>query len=521
MIDQWVKKAQAGEPVWIGAVREACKKSPDSMQLTLRLTTLSGEQRDFPCPLPRWKTPEERKFALDCLSAGVYNLLSALGGKQLEYCYDPEQTELTELICEAKQRLLPDSPGYGRITREVERIDRMAGRDDPDTGKQPDETLPEFLRGVTERSLAGVRAGIDVGGTDIKCAVSVDGELKATLEYDWNPAQFRFASQLNGPILELAKELLDKAGADRFDGIGLSFPDVVIGNRICGGETPKTGGMRAEKSPDYEQQCAEIRGLNEQLETLCRPGVRVRCANDGFVAAFSSGVELAYSEHPEQIEQGVFSHALGTSMGSGALNSDGTFPPIPLEFYDSVIDVGSWTSRTLDPGDLRSTCSGSGLQSVDRYVGQASAFRYAYEIDPALLDGFLEERDGLLRIKSEPKDLRKPCLEHLMKEAENGNRNAEAVFVRIGEAFGIISREVLFYMHPETALRHIFGRFVKYPHVFEQLNAGFRKILPELQLIPADDGLAFSPLMVQLARRKDITVAQFGQAIGAVYLSAK
>lgn len=507
--------------MWIGDVRDAIENQAEAMPLTLRLTTLEGNRRDFPCPLPKWKTPEERQFVLDYLCAGVYNLLSALGGEQLEYCYAPEQTELAELISEARENLRPDSSGYGRITREVERIGRLAGREDPDTKKQPGETLPAYLWRVAERSLAGVRAGIDVGGTDIKCAVSVDGELKATLEYDWNPARFRFASQMTEPVLALAKELLKSVGAERFDGIGLSFPDVVIGNRICGGETPKTGGMRAEKTIAYEKQFAEIRGLNEQLEALCKSGVRVRCANDGFVAAFSSGVELAYSEHPEQIERGLFSHALGTSIGSGALNSDGTFPPIPLEFYDSVIDVGSRTFRALDPDDLRSTRSGSGLQSSDRYVGQASAFRYAYQIDPALLEGFLEERDGLLRIKSEPKDLRKPCLEHLMKEAENGNPNAEAVFVRIGEAFGIISKEILYYLEPETDLRHIFGRFVKYPHVFERLYAGFRKILPEVRLVPADDALAFSPLMVQLARRKDITVAQFGQAIGAIYLSAK
>ena len=41
--------------------------------------------------------------------------------------------------------------------------------------------------------------------------------------------------------------------------------------------------------------------------------------------------------------------------------------------------------------------------------------------------------------------------------------------------------------------------------------------MPELELIPADDTLACSPLMLQLAAREDATVAQFGQAVGAVY----
>jgi hypothetical protein len=44
--------------------------------------------------------------------------------------------------------------------------------------------------------------------------------------------------------------------------------------------------------------------------------------------------------------------------------------------------------------------------------------------------------------------------------------------------------------------------------------------MPELELLPADDTLACSPLMLQLAARTDVTVAQFGQAVGALYYGA-
>ena len=40
---------------------------------------------------------------------------------------------------------------------------------------------------------------------------------------------------------------------------------------------------------------------------------------------------------------------------------------------------------------------------------------------------------------------------------------------------------------------------------------------PELRLLAADGSLANTPLMRQLAARPDCTVAQFAQAVGAVY----
>ena len=48
-----------------------------------------------------------------------------------------------------------------------------------------------------------------------------------------------------------------------FDAIGLSFPDVVIDNRIVGGETYKTRGMRNNPALDYETEFAKVGRLRE------------------------------------------------------------------------------------------------------------------------------------------------------------------------------------------------------------------------------------------------------------------
>ena len=52
------------------------------------------------------------------------------------------------------------------------------------------------------------------------------------------------------------------------------------------------------------------------------------------------------------------------------------------------------------------------------------------------------------------------------------------------------------------------------------MQEGAKRICPQLQLIAADDELAFTPLMQQLRAHPNYSVAQFGQAVGAVYFAA-
>lgn len=64
--------------------------------------------------------------------------------------------------------------------------------------------LPAMTRGK-------LLLGIDIGGTDIKLAVSVDGRLALCKEFDWFPASFATAEELIAPILLLTR-LLRAAG---------------------------------------------------------------------------------------------------------------------------------------------------------------------------------------------------------------------------------------------------------------------------------------------------------------------
>ena len=142
--------------------------------------------------------------------------------------------------------------------------------------------------------------------------------------------------------------------------------------------------------------------------------------------------------------------------------------------------------------------------------------RLAAERQPRLLTGFARREEGLLTI---PGDLRKPCLEHLMDRAQAGDPDARWVFRQVGVHLGQISRELDWLMAPGTQVRYLFGRFVKSPVCFRLMAEGCRSVLPRLRLEAADEDLACTPLMRDLAGQ-DVTVAQFGQAVGAMYFAA-
>ena len=185
-----------------------------------------------------------------------------------------------------------------------------------------------------------------------------------------------------------------------------------------------------------------------------------------------------------------------------------------------ILDLGSFRSRAFAPDDLRSTRNeNSGLPGARRYMGQAAAYRLAQKLDPSLLDGFTEYADDLLCIRTAPEDLRKPCLEHLMREAEAGNAAACEVFRIIGGNLAIVARETEYLLRPAAKARFLFGRFIKRPAVFTLMDEGFRAGVEGLRLIPSDEGLASTPLMRALADMADVTVAQFGQAVGSIYFA--
>lgn len=575
MLDEFISLSQRGDALWISDVRRAFAAEPDAYRAVIRLECLDGTLRDYSCPLPHWENAAGRDFLAEYLTARIFNILSCFSGRALHVYLD--------LSAEEPRRLAEDclatftaTPGLKKVLNIARRLCGSMGlppfgmdvRDINDYAPAPPREAPASGVSLNERLLAAIEAGgrgaycgMDVGGTDIKLAAALDGRLLAVKEYDWNPAASPTADGITEPMLMLARlmracviaDSLPKdhsalavlaaalrkdaddeeirtaisacegaaAGLPLFDGLGLSFPDIVIGSRILGGETPKTKAMRENPDVDYETEFAKLSHVSESLAALCRPGVRVRIINDGPMAAFSAAAELAADgADGAELTHGVVAYALGTDLGSGWIDARGDIPEIPLELYDLLLDLGSAPWKRIPPEDIRSVRNeNSGLPGVRRYLGQAATYRLAQELQPSLLDGLTEESDGVIRIKTAPQDMRKPALERLMTAAADGNEAAREIFRRIGSNLAALTEEMEYLLSTGTDSRYIFGRFAKIPGCFALIREGFGSVLPGMKLIAADDGLARSGLMRQLARLEGVTVAQFAQAVSAIYYS--
>ena len=572
LLDKYISLSRQGEAVWISDVREGFAALAGTKPMKLRLCCLDGGEREYLCSVPAWETQEQRSFILEYLKAGVFNVLSCYSGRSLHICLNMGDRELRELAedCLASFR---KEPGLKKVLNIAGRLCRSLGLPDfemgleslegqgpaPGAKAQAEESLGTKLRRAVEDCSRGAFCGIDVGGTDIKLALALDGKLLAVKEYDWNPGSSPVAEGLIRPILllaglmqaRLAAEALPETGPERrlmeraleknasheqmekaikacsgnepplFSGIGLSFPDVVIHNRILGGETPKTKGMRENSELDYEEEFSKLSSLGTELEKLCLPGGRVEIVNDGPMAAFSAAAELTWGREGDAVQGGIVAHSLGTDLGTGWMRDSGEIPDIPLELYDLLVDLGSEKWRAYPAEDLRSVKNeNSGLPGLRRYLGQAAAYRIAWQLKPELLEGFTQEKEGLLEISTSPRDLRKPCLEQLMQWAAKGDESAREVFRRIGRNLAQMTREMEYLLDTGTGSRYIFGRFVKERDCFALIREGFKELMPDMELYAADDSLALTPLMAQLAKREDVTVAQFAQAVSAVYFSA-
>lgn len=582
MLKAFLQQAKQDLPVYITDVHNAFQ-SGGSRPFHLQVTLYDGSVRRFPLLLPQTKDAEEAEFAASYVHATIYNILSSLGAVQIDIYLDPADQGLVELakgLDAVFQTGIskPQRSGYGKCLNVNERTlhalgcgERFAFHilslcDEPDrkeaaAGKAGTPVFTALPAMTAGRMLLGM----DIGGTDIKLAASVDGKLAVCKEFDWFPAAFTEAEQLISPILLMVRlmraaaslcacgksEALDSAALDKhasfsdmergcdemeraagaalrnFDAIGLCFPDVVIRNRIVGGETFKTRGMRENTALDYEAQFAKITELNDLLRAYVTEDGAVMDTNDGPMAAFTAAIEQAAAG--TDVSKGFFAHTLGTELGTGWVRPDGSIPEIPLEVYNCIIDLGSFGQKRYDANDVRSILNFNTLLpgTLQKYPCQSGVFRLAAKLLPEaepdtwqeVLDkGLLQWQGERLIVPTEPKDLRKPCLEFFMaKAAEPGREGCAEIFRQIGEFMAVTWEQTEYILTPETKERTLFGRLVKNPACFRLMCEGAARRDPELRQYAADGSLANTALMRQLEAHPDYTVAQFAQAIGAIY----
>jgi hypothetical protein len=105
-----------------------------------------------------------------------------------------------------------------------------------------------------------------------------------------------------------------------------------------------------------------------------------------------------------------------------------------------------------------------------------------------------------------------------LPDRENDETNRK-IWREIGESLTVTSLEARRILEPGSDERFLFGRMVKNRSCFGLLVEGGRSISPDISFVVAGTGMANTSLMKQLEQHPGITVAQFAQAIGAVYFA--
>lgn len=563
-------------------VLELVKKS-ETKDYTIKLPDLSGAGE------------QETEFIKRYFCARIYNILSTLGGKKMTLYIDTADVFLRKLFKTLNEVFCINSAkakrkGYGRCINVIDRMaENLCGSTfsfeikdieqlEKSIHKNIKKAVPalEVFRKATKGLVGKTICGMDIGGTDIKIAVAENGEIACFKEYDWFPAKFKSIGQLIEPIEILVRLVRAKIAFDNckrekpvhivnaleramnkeaddkdiliavkcmeellgnniraFDGIGLCFPDVVVRDKIVGGEVYKTRGIRDNEEIDYEKEFKKLTGLDILLRKYCKPNGAVKIINDGPMAAFTAAVEMTASADAEEAETGVFAHTLGTELGTGWVDENGEIPEIPLEAYNYIIDLGSTPEREFEPDDVRSINNfNTGLAgTLQKYTSQSGVFRLAVKYfkefrmdlyEELFEKGFIVKmviggKEGLY-LKTEPVDLRKPFLEYVMDLAEKEDCEAcRRIFKEIGEYLAVTWEETENILHPKVKSRVLFGRLVKNHTCFDLMMEGAQRITPDIKMAIADGEMANTELMKQLKENKTYTVAQFAQAVGAIY----
>jgi hypothetical protein len=582
MIKPFIERARNGENVFLSDVRDAFASAQTVIECKVKPVGLPD--RHYSIALPCWEGEEEAEFIKEYFFAQIYNMISALGGEKITLYIPPDDNKAAELLSTLDDVFQvnvfrPQRSGYGKCLNVTDRVNSAMGvppfrfeivrgfLETPiitETDKQYDALNSFRKAAVNAKNYAAF--GMDIGGTDIKMVVAKDGRIVALKEYDWFPSQFETIESMVSTILLLTRvmrmasslpetdnankirtALLDKDASDTdmadileiaetefgtpdlFDAIGICFPDVVIENKIVGGETDKMRKIR-ENSSDFEKELSEIYNLESMLLKHCKSSGVVRIANDGSLAAYTAAVELAHSEHAYAIADGVFAHSLGTDFGTGWIDGAGEIPQIPLEIYNSIIDIGNYPARNHNVFDLRNNGNfNTGLSgALQKYAGQFGAYRLAMqifekdapELYKQLFDmGFIEKRGDMISVVSSPEDMRKALLQHIIELADNGVAAAQRIFKEIGKYLAATWRETEYILSPDTKSRVLYGRFIKRRKCFDLMQEGAGEHLG-LSFIAGDDSLAHTPLMQQLKANLKYTVAHFGQAVGAIHYAA-
>ncbi|MDR2019317.1 MAG: hypothetical protein LBQ14_00960 [Treponema sp.] len=431
----------------------------------------------------------------------------------------------------------------------------------------------ELLRRAASEMEGKRFCSLDVGGNSIKGAVVSGGDIRVTKEYQWYPAGLKTAEEMNSPqllmlrflssytaaaesgmdlssgiILEAlnrnasyhavlaATEYLEEMGVSpykRFDAIVIGFPDIVVNNKIAGGESFKHRGMKMNAAAEYEREFFKTSELDNMARVYAKEGAPVIVLNDTNTASYLISVEQSSLEETILDENGMFINTIGTEMGTGLISRGGTIHYIPLECYQHVIDLGNTDYEQYQLNDVRSTRNmNTGIPgTVQKNVTQMGLFRMAVsafeENDKKMLDLLLEQklisrnRDrDLIEIVTEPIDTRDK-LTRLLTDKMLAEKNPvmEEIIRAMGKGMGILIDQDRLIFPEVKPQRLVSGGIMASDLVFHLFRDALRKHNPGYDVIRLDEQTVHSPLLKKIKpEQRTFTVAIGSAFIGNRFL---
>lgn len=549
------------------------------------------EYRKLCFEMPKGETLQgERELYRRYLLAMMNNLLVSFGGAGLELYFDETDQELKSLAEEAVAEFQADSPrndrkSYGVYLNYINRMNVFLGlgrfafqlkdlsawpKLDPEkeyriyVPQKEEEELKLLKRTATELKGRCI-CSLDVGGNSIKGAVVKDGRALVLKEYQWYPTGCRTAQEMNDPMLLMVRflsactglmerdgnlaaaeaafaknvpygqllaetEALERSGIctkGRFDAIVIGFPDIVVHNKIAGGESFKHQGMKNNPDTDYEVEFFKTSDLDELAAPYAKEGAPVVVLNDGNAASYITSVEQTFAPESFIDENGMFCCTIGTEMGTGFISRGGTIQHIPLEGFQHVIDLGNEEYQKYPPADLRSVNStNTGIPGVvQKYISQMGLFRMAltalWESKDPLFEklqemGLIAYNAGADTLYSvlEPEDRRGTLTRFLVSQLSEGCPAVEEAFRMMGKAMGILIDQDRLIFPEITTRRLLSGGIIADDRAFALMREGLRAYNPSYDVMRLDEETMYSPLLRSMTPEQ----RSFNVAIGSAYI---
>jgi predicted NBD/HSP70 family sugar kinase len=426
----------------------------------------------------------------------------------------------------------------------------------------------ELLRRAASEMEGKRFCSLDVGGNSIKGAVVSGGDIRITKEYQWYPAGLKTAEEMNSPQLLMLRFLSDytaaaESGVDldsgpvrdalnrnasynavlaaaehlegmgispykRFDAIVIGFPDIVVNNKIAGGESFKHRGMKMNAAIEYEKEFFKTSELDNMARVYAKEGAPVIVLNDTNTASYLISVEQSSLEETMLDENGVFINTIGTEMGTGIISRGGTIHYIPMECYQHVIDLGNTGYEQYPLNDVRSTRNmNTGIPgTVQKNVTQMGLFRMAVsafaENDQKMLDALLEQklirydrdRDSI-EVVTEPIDSRDK-LTRLLTDKMLAEKNPvmEGIIRAMGKGMGVLIDQGRLVFPEIKPQRLVSGGIMASDLVFQLFRDALRKHNPGYDVIRLDEQTVHNPLLKKIKPEQ----RTFTVAIGSVFI---